>query len=233
MSSGVLTTKLSDLKNILIAVATGGPRIDDVNQEYKRLFNELDEEIRASGHENPIPYRDLWQWYGRWSSGDLPSYQSRRVHIGELVDQFIANLRSERWTKPPTPTGWVKVDRTIGKARDMLASAKNEEDFQVVGMLCRDAMISLAQAVFDPSRHRATDVDHLSDTDFKRMIEAYISVELAGGSSEELRKHARASFELANNTTHRRTANFVLAAICLEATTSVVNIIAIVSGRRG
>lgn len=64
------------------------------------------------------------------------------------------------------------------------------------------------------------------------MIEAYISVELAGAPTEELRKHARSALDLANHTTHKRTAGFRDAAISVEATASVVNIVAIVSGRR-
>src|SRR5690606_4446430 len=182
------------------------------------------------GLEKTIPYSDLWQWYGRWSSGDLPSYQSRRVHIGELVDPLLASLGAGLAKPQHLPTGWEKVDRTIGKARDDLASSTDEEDFQLVGVLCREALISLAQAVYDSSKHPVADGAHVSSTDFKRMIEAYLATELAGSSSEEMRRHATAAFNLANNLQHKRTATFRLAAICLEATASVVNIIAILSG---
>lgn len=99
-------------------------------------------------------------------------------------------------------------------------------------MLCREALISLAQAVYSTDKHPIADAVSLSPTDFKRMIEAFIAVELAGGSSEDLRRHARAAFDLANNLQHKRTADFRLAAMCLEATASIINIIAIVSGRR-
>ncbi len=64
------------------------------------------------------------------------------------------------------------------------------------------------------------------------MLEAYITVELAGGSNEEARRHVKASFALANSIQHRRTATFRDAALCAEATTSVINCIAIISGRR-
>ena len=71
-----------------------------------------------------------------------------------------------------------------------------------------------------------------SNADAKRMIEAYISTELGGGQNKELRGHAKASLELANHLQHKRTADFRTAALCHEATASVVNIIAIISGRR-
>jgi hypothetical protein len=232
MTVAELVQKLGEMRDTLIGVSTGGPRIDQVNQRYRELYAEVGVGLGSYGLENTIPYSDLWQWYGRWSSGDLPSYQSRRVHIGEIFSPLIASLRSGHVERPHLPTGWEKVDRTIGKARNDLASATHEEDFQLVGVLCREALISLAQAVYDARKHPTGDVAHVSSTDFKRMIEAYIATELAGASSEEMRRHATAAFNLANNLQHKRTANFRLAAICLEATASVVNIIAIVSGRR-
>jgi hypothetical protein len=120
----------------------------------------------------------------------------------------------------------------VGEIRDRLASARSEEQFQAVGLLCREALISLAQAVYDRARHPPLDGTEPSATDAKRMLEAYIAVELAGGANEETRRHGRSSLDLANMLTHRRTAAFREAALCVEATTTVVNVIAIVAGRR-
>src|SRR6266480_4091624 len=47
-----------------------------------------------------------------------------------------------------------------------------------------------------------------SDTDAKRMLEAYIGYTLNGSSYEKSRRHARAAFELANELQHKRTATF-------------------------
>ena len=70
-----------------------------------------------------------------------------------------------------------------------------------------------------------------SETDAKRMLEAYIAASLAGTSNEHLRKHARAALDLALHLQHKRTASIRDAALCSEATTSVVNLIAIIDGR--
>jgi uncharacterized protein YutE (UPF0331/DUF86 family) len=64
------------------------------------------------------------------------------------------------------------------------------------------------------------------------MLEAYVAVELAGGANEEVRKHARSALDLANALQHRRTATFREAAMCVESTTAIVNVIAIVAGMR-
>ena len=60
----------------------------------------------------------------------------------------------------------------------------------------------------------------------------YIAVELAGGPNESVRRHAKAALTLATDLQHHRTADYRQAALCAEATTSVVNLIAIISGRR-
>ena len=70
------------------------------------------------------------------------------------------------------PIGWQRVDRTMDRIRKLLATASTEEQFQEVGVLCRDGLISLAQAVFDSERHPPLPDDNtdVSDTDVKRMI---------------------------------------------------------------
>ncbi|MCX5723478.1 MAG: hypothetical protein NTX84_02950, partial [Nitrospirae bacterium] len=69
-------------------------------------------------------------------------------------------------------------------------------------------------------------------TDAKRMLDAYLQVELESHSNDAAKKHARTALHFANDLTHKRTASFQNAALCAEATSSVVNIVAIVSGQR-
>jgi hypothetical protein len=120
----------------------------------------------------------------------------------------------------------------MGELPLRLREASNEEQFQSVGHLCREALISAAQAVYDRSRHPPVDGVAPSPTDAKRMLEAFLAIELAGGEHATARKHAKAAFDLANELQHKRTAIFRHAARCAEATYSVIRIVAIVSGRR-
>jgi hypothetical protein len=130
------------------------------------------------------------------------------------------------------PTGWPKVDRQVDEIRHRLREGQTEEQFQAVGHMCRETMISLAQAVYSRNRHPPLDETEPSATDAKRMLEAFMAVELDGPANADARKHARAAFDLANGLQHDRTATFRDAALCAEATLSVVRIAAIVSGRR-
>ncbi|MGB6452254.1 MAG: hypothetical protein WBE92_16000 [Steroidobacteraceae bacterium] len=231
MTDAELLAALDSIRSTLIAVSTGGPRIPTVNDEYQRQFAIVAAELARRQIENPITFGSLWDWYGRWSSGDLPSYQSRRNFVSELVGPLLNRIRTGR-QEEPLPTGWLRVDRVVGQIRESLAGATNAEQFQAVGLLCREALISTAQAVYDPTRHPTLDGKVASDTDAKRMLEGYIAVEMAGGANEEARKHVRSALDLANVLQHRRTAGFRDAALCAEATTAAINVVAIVAGKR-
>ena len=235
MTHNELIRQIESLRSLMVSVATGGPRIDEVNPDYQKAFGTVDRELRRRRIPNPIPYSDLWEWYGRWRSGDLPSYQSRRNFLADIFTPFLEQVRASttgHMGEPPPLTGWPRVDRTVDQIRNNLAAAQHEEQFQSIGLLCREALISLAQAVYIPERHTSIDGNTPSDTDARRMLEAYIVVELAGGPNEEARAHVRAALKLAVALQHRRTADFRQTAMCVEDTAAVINVIAIASGRR-
>jgi hypothetical protein len=112
------------------------------------------------------------------------------------------------------PTGWQKVDRQLQEVRLRLDTAESEEQYQAVGLLCREVLISVGQQVFDRGRHPLADGIEPSDTDAKRMLEAIFTAELSGSANEEARAHARAALRLALALQHKRTADFRMAALC-------------------
>ena len=238
VSTDAILELIESVRNILISVATGGPRINTVNEQYRNSYLTLTQELNTRGLSNPIPYSDLWHWYGKWSSGDLPTYQSRREYIRGLFEplrEYLLEGPSSQGTEMfSEPTGWSLVDRQLGEARKVLESASTEEQFQSVGLHCRETLISLAQTVFDPDQHPPTDGDNVdvSDTDAKRMLDRFLAVEVSGRLNAGARRLAKVSLDLANELQHRRTATFRQAALCAEATASVINIIAILSGVR-
>ena len=154
------------IRDLMIAVATGGPRIESVNAEYKERYSKLTELLETFGLHNPIPYTDLWDWYGKWSSGDLPTYQSRRQYIRSLFAPVETRLREEPPLRGaemfPEPTGWPRVDRTLDKVRTSLASASTEVQFQAVGLMCREAL-------FHWRRLSSTPSDILLPTDWRQV----------------------------------------------------------------
>jgi hypothetical protein len=222
-------------KEQMIAVATGSPRIQEVNQQYIERRHAIHSFLLTVGVDDANPYGDLWGWYGKWSA-DLPNYRSRREYIIELFQPTIGVLTRRVAGKPSepisTPTGWTRVDRGVDAFRRRLETAGTEEEFQTVGLLCRETLISLGQAVFDSDKHTASDGTRPSDTDGYRMIEAFVGAKLSGGSNEVIRSHVKSALKLANELQHRRTASARDAHLCAEATRTVVNLIAIIGDRR-
>jgi hypothetical protein len=190
-----LIVEVNYLKDTMISVSTGGQRIQDVNDEYQKRFSLADKALKRLAFENPNTFNDLWTWYARWSSGELPQYKDRRAFIGEMYGNLLKALQE---TEQPellnisvNLTGWERIDRTIKEIKMRLKQASNEEQFQTVGLLCRETIISIAQAIYNEEKHPTLDGVKASKTDAKRMLDAYVAVELAGGANENLRKYVR------------------------------------------
>lgn len=160
-----------------------------------------------------------------WSLVESKQISGRPVFTPQRVGQHAQVFKE--------PTGWQKVDRQLQEVRLRLDIADSEEQYQAVGLLCREVLISVAQEVYDSERHLTHDGVEPSDTDAKRMLEAFFASDLEGGTNEEARAHAKAALRLALALQHKRTADFRMAALCAEATSSVVNILAVLAGRRG
>lgn len=122
------------------------------------------------------------------------------------------------------PTGWERVDRAITEMSKRLAVAETEEQFQAIGMLSRETLITVAQQAFDANKHKTLDGIDASTTDAKRMLEAFLQYELSD-ASEKARKFARAAVDFSNQLTHDRNATKRDASMCLVAVTSVTNLV--------
>ena len=90
----------------------------------------------------------------------------------------------------------------------------------------------MGQAVYDPDVHIPPDGVTPGATDAGRMIEAFLAQAAEGSNYENVCRHARAALQLVVEVQHKRTADFRTAAVCLEATASLTNIVTILSGRR-
>jgi len=223
-----LVAELIIHRDMMISVATGGKRIQEVNDYYiareARLRERMPSDIKYAN-----PHDDLWAWYQHWNS-NFGRWTERRQYVREIISPAIAAL-SKRSTLPlpeREATGWERVDRVLSKARAQFETASAEEDCQAIGLLCREVIISLAQAVYDPRFHESLDGVRPSPTDANRMLEGYIGHAFPGESFKEVRAHARASLALALNLQHRRTATRQLAALCVEATASTTAVISII-----
>jgi len=129
------------------------------------------------------------------------------------------------------PNDWATIERCLVEAHKSVETASTEEQFQSVGLLCREALISLAQIVYNPQLHSSIDGVMPSETDAKRKLDIYLAVELTGSSNEAIRRQIKAAIDLANELQHKRTANHRDSALCLEATGGAINLIRIIAGQ--
>jgi hypothetical protein len=223
---------LNQQKSLMIAVSTGGPRINDVNEEYKTRKKEIEDLLKECGLKDPNPYDDLWNWYGYWSSS-LSHYHERRKYISDLIDPIIDSLKNIKISSDEDittiePTGWERVDRVSRTIRENYNNAKSEEDFQHIGLLCRENLITVSIEVYNVEIHEKYCDISPSETDVKRKLDAYFLHNLSGNTYENMRKFARSANALSNELVHKRTANKQMAGMCIAATNAVINIVKLI-----
>jgi hypothetical protein len=129
-------------QQMMIDVGTGTAPIQDVNDYYIVRQARLAELCATAAIKYENPHADLWQWY-RYYKEHFPSYAERRSYIRGMFRPTI-EVASGRTVVPGAqrePTGWERVDRTLARARTQLDAASAEEDFQAIGLLCREVMI--------------------------------------------------------------------------------------------
>ena len=117
MTDDELIIEIEAQRSLMIAVATGGPRIQEVNGQYVARRQRIAEELQRRHLQDPNPHGDLWVWYGRWTAGDLPGWASRRAHLSSMyqpmIDQIRAGPSATGAQVFEEPTGWSRVDRGI------------------------------------------------------------------------------------------------------------------------
>jgi len=107
-------------------------------------------------------------------SSTFSKYSERRTFINEMYNSLIQMLEE---TEEPDLisvtvdlTDWERIERSINEIRLRLNEAKTEEQFQVVGLLSRETVITLAQAVYIKEKHPILDGKEISKTDDKKNV---------------------------------------------------------------
>lgn len=201
-----LVELLDAQKQLLISVATGGERIDDVNKRYIRRRKALNSALRTRGIKPPFPYEDLWSWYGHWSA-ELGSYAQRRVHITGLAnpvrEQLEAMLDGVEVSDPggdPLPT-WASLDARVEGIVNELRTDRTTDDYQDVGRRCREVLIDTAKLLADRSLVPAGQ-EPPQAANAKAWLDLFLASRASGRSYAELRKFIPAAWDMAQKVTH-------------------------------
>lgn len=128
---------------------------------------------------------------------------------------------------------WKDIKNDIIKLEKDCHRAETTIDYQNIGNSCRNLLIKVAKWVYNPSIHGALRDDGLKigDADAIGMLTNYFSNKLKGDKNKKLRAYAKATNDLANELTHKTTAQKQEMLLSVSATIHLVYIIGMIDGR--
>ena len=117
--------------------------------------------------------------------------------------------------------------RAFQQAHDALGTAQELEDYQAIGVRCRECLLSLVHAVQDAIEPPAS-ASALKRSDFLGWAEAIAAIALSGSSQKArrllLKASATAAWDFVNWLTHSRSAHFNDAEAALSATEQALSL---------
>ena len=208
-----------------IASYVEGQAHDEVVQHVEKIKNEI---VLGDTYEiwDVTTDKDRWwvisNWTNLYSQHHFPSLDyTLSFHIGLMMR---LKSRSDR-VDGSNPTPFDEVFRRQEQAEHRHDSAVEAEDYQAVGMLLRESLISLIAAL----RRRTeipTKIDHPQDANFVAWAEVLMNQLCSGSSNKELRQHlktlAKETWQLANWLTHDRSASRTASSIAIHSCQTVI-----------
>lgn len=219
-----------------IANYVEGQARDEIVQHVERVKREV---VLGDGYDIWDVTTDKDRW---WVITNLTNLYSQKYfpsldytisfHIG-----LMARLRSRsNRIDPEEPTPFDEVIRRADQAEDRHDAAVEVEDYQSVGMLLRESLISLVQAL---RRHVPLDdqIEKPKNADFVGWSELLMNELCPGGTNKELRQHlkntAKEAWQLANWLTHTRSATRIASSIAKHSCQTIIgHYIQILEGSR-
>ena len=118
---------------------------------------------------------------------------------------------------------WYKVEGNLRSARRSFQTAQTIEDFQAIGIQCRETILSLAEAI---TEYQTPGEKHpISNQTTDSIFEKLFNEIFKDSSKDQFRAYAKSCLKLANALQHERTATYLQANLCVEATAHLVGLI--------
>ena len=116
--------------------------------------------------------------------------------------------------------------RKLKSVAALIDTAKEIEDFQAIGVQCRETLIELGNHIYDPAM--AGDGEQPQASNFKRKCELFIQFYLKGSENADYRsiikKLTESTWDYANKITHSRSATYYEASTCVTLCISLVGV---------
>lgn len=231
---------LTRMKQLLIGVATYTIQLKGTSydNEYVNLHHELTGYFKKLNYTFSGLFKSLWEWnqYYKTEGNNLPSYQSRRIFVDKLfaeTESFLRVCPQNKVSETVIIDDWEDIGRRMIKIKKAVSNASDIEDFQSIGLQCREVIISMGKTVYNPSIHGETKEDGtiIGNSDAVSQLSNYIRHRLKGKENEELRSYAKATNKISNALTHGRTSSKTEMLLCVNATVALINFIGILEGK--
>ena len=117
------------------------------------------------------------------------------------------------------------IFRKLNSIASLIDTAKEVEDFQAIGVQCREILIELGNAIYESEMSGEGEQPQASN--FKKKAELFIQFHLCGSQNAEYRsmikKITEATWDYACKLTHSRTTSYYEASTCVSLIISLVS----------
>jgi len=208
-----------------IANYVEGQAPDEIVQHVERIKKEI---VLGDVYEIWDVTTDKDRW---WVITNLTNlYSQKHFPTLDYTISFHIGLMMRLRSRPDRidssdPTPFDEVFRRMDQADARHDAAVEAEDFQAVGMLLREALVSLMGAVRRLSEI-PQEAERPQDANFIAWIELLMNHLCGGGSNKELRQHlknlAKEAWQLSNWLTHTKSASRTASSIAIHTCQTVV-----------
>lgn len=151
-------------------------------------------------------------------------------HMGLMQRMFAAHeeYQPEDYVRAMTLDGEIApaLFRKLKNIASLIDVAKEIEDFQAIGVQCREILIELGNTIYQPEMSGVEEQPKASN--FKKKAELFAAFYLSGSENSDYRncikKLTESTWDYTNKITHSQTATFYEASTCVTLTTSLVSV---------
>lgn len=151
-------------------------------------------------------------------------------HIG-IMKRMLNSSKDyvpENFVKAITLDGEIApvLFRKLKSIATLIDSAEEVEDFQSIGVQCREVLIELGNAIYQP--YMAGEEEQPQKSNFKKKAELFVKFYLTDNENSDYRgyikKLTEATWDYASKITHSQKATYYEASTCVTLTTSLVSV---------
>ncbi|WP_127462013.1 hypothetical protein [Paenibacillus elgii] len=149
-------------------------------------------------------------------------------HMGIMQRMKASSYKPEDYVNAMTLDSEIapQLFRKLKNIATLIDSAIETEDFQAIGVQCREVLIELGNLIYSPEMAGKSEQPQASN--FKKKAEFFVQFHLPGSDNSDYRsiikKLTESTWDYSNKITHSQNATFYEASTCVSLCTSLVGV---------